>query len=74
MLPVLEYGNKNIEKLKHINVAYGVDINFIMPMGVSITSVVNHNKKTNFIFYVLTDNIVALSTDKIKLLGGRMYY
>lgn len=70
IVPVLEYGNKEIEKLKHINIAYGVDINFLMPMGVSITSVVNHNKKTNFIFYVLTDNIAALPTDKIKLLGG----
>lgn len=69
IVPVLEYGNKEIEKINHINIAYGVDINFLMPMGVSITSIVNHNKKTNFIFYVLTDNIAALPTDKIKLLG-----
>lgn len=45
IVPVLEYGNKEIEKINHINIAYGVDINFLMPMGVSITSIVNHNKK-----------------------------
>lgn len=68
--PILKYGNQEIENSEHINIAYGVDVNFMMPMGVSITSILKHNLEEKFVFYILTDNIEDIPKDKIKLLGG----
>ncbi|MGP1959380.1 MAG: glycosyltransferase [Arsenophonus sp. NC-TX2-MAG3] len=37
------------------NIAYGVDKNFLFGTGVSITSILMHNKDMNFHFHVFTD-------------------
>lgn len=40
-----------------INIAYGIDNNFVRPMGVSMTSIVNNNPHLNIIFHVFADFI-----------------
>ncbi|HAU5608501.1 lipopolysaccharide 3-alpha-galactosyltransferase [Citrobacter koseri] len=40
-----------------LNVAYGIDKNFLFGCGVSITSVLLHNREVDFVFHVFIDDI-----------------
>ena len=47
-----------------IQVAYGVDHNFLRPLGVSMTSILIHNPQAQF--HVFLDNISDLDKERIK--------
>ncbi|WP_440866430.1 lipopolysaccharide 3-alpha-galactosyltransferase [Symbiopectobacterium purcellii] len=50
--------NENISldaSKKTLNIAYGIDKNFIFGCGISIASILLNNKQTNFTFHVFTD-------------------
>lgn len=42
---------------KTLNISYGVDNNFIRPMGISMTSIIKYNPHLNIIFHIFTDFI-----------------
>ncbi len=39
------------------HIAYGIDANFVRPMGVAMTSIVENNQESEFVFHVLTDGL-----------------
>ncbi|WP_052282739.1 glycosyltransferase family 8 protein [Kluyvera genomosp. 1] len=49
-----------------LNVSYGIDKNFLYGAGVSIASVLLHNKDINFVFHVFTDYIDDEYLDAFK--------
>lgn len=42
---------------RYINIGYGIDENFIRPMGVSMTSIVKNNISQKFIFHIFMEKI-----------------
>ena len=57
---ILCSGNRRQEEIFEGNafhIAYGIDNNFVMPMGVSIVSILENNKHEHFVFHVLTEEI-----------------
>lgn len=51
------------------HVAYGIDKNFLFGCGVSITSVLLHNKDINFVFHVFIDDIPEADTHRLAQLA-----
>lgn len=49
-----------------LHIAYGIDDNFVMPMGIAILSIIENNRQENFVFHVLTEE---LSENSIQLLA-----
>lgn len=56
---------KNLDYKKSLNIAYGIDNNFIRPMGVSMTSIIENNKDINIIFHIF---ISEISKDNLTIL------
>jgi UDP-glucose/galactose:(glucosyl)LPS alpha-1,2-glucosyl/galactosyltransferase len=52
-----------------LNVAYGVDKNYLVGVGVSITSLLINNKSINFSFHIIADEYDENYPDKIKKLA-----
>ena len=52
------------DKENIFHIAYGIDKKFILPAGVSIVSVLENNKKENFIFHILIDEISENDVNK----------
>lgn len=61
----ISFNNVSLKHNNVINIAYGIDNNFVRPMGISMTSIVNHNPHLNIIFHVFADFIDNVS---LKLL------
>lgn len=57
---------KKINYNESINIGYGVDNNFIRPLGVSMTSVVKNNVNINVIFHIFIDYIDNISLNLLK--------
>lgn len=49
-----------------MNIAYGIDNNFIRPLGVSMTSIVNNNPFSNIIFHIFIDYLDKNSQALLK--------
>lgn len=49
-----------------LNVAYGVDSNYLDGVGVSITSIVINNRHVNLDFYIIADFITTISFKKLR--------
>ena len=67
----ITYGKPNSSRLdfnKSLNIAYGIDNNFVFPMGISMTSIITHNEHLNLIFHVFTDFIDNASKNLLKQL------
>jgi lipopolysaccharide biosynthesis glycosyltransferase len=47
-----------------VQIAYGVDCNFIRPMGISMTSILEHNPDAQF--HVFLDNILDADRERIR--------
>ncbi|MEE3652206.1 MULTISPECIES: lipopolysaccharide 3-alpha-galactosyltransferase [unclassified Brenneria] len=52
---ILNKKNKNPENNKELNIAYGIDKNFLFGCGISITSILLNNKDIDFTFHIFTD-------------------
>jgi len=61
-MPITKYEYQNF-----INIAYGIDNNFVRPMGVSMTSIINNNPHEKIIFHVFIDFIDEENKNKLKL-------
>ena len=65
----LIFNGLNIEDInykKSINIGYGVDNNFIRPMGVSMTSIIKNNMDINIIFHIFIDYIDDMSLNLLE--------
>ena len=62
-------GNKSIaDNEAAFHIGYGTDENFVMPMGVSIISVLENNKTKPVAFHILTEHISEESKNKLNRL------
>jgi lipopolysaccharide biosynthesis glycosyltransferase len=66
---------QNFGKLKYrekrpIHIAFGVDANFIRPMGVAMTSIIANNRKQNLVFHVFANSIEEIDIERLKLLAN----
>lgn len=60
-------GNADKEEFKSaVHVGYGIDENFVMPMGVSCISILKNNPQLFFVFHVLIEEISSQSQEKLK--------
>lgn len=53
---IIDIDNTSNGKENIFHVAYGVDGNFVYGVGVSIASLLLHNKESNFVFHVFIDS------------------
>lgn len=63
------YGNPSQVPIKYdnaFNIGYGIDNNYVQPMGVSMTSIVINNPKKKIIFHVFIDCIDKNNKEKLK--------
>lgn len=49
-----------------VHIGYGIDENFVMPMGVSCISIVENNRNLSFVFHILTEGISEASQKQLK--------
>jgi len=59
---------KYLEK-KQIHIAFGVDANFIRPMGVAMTSLLDNNPNQSLVFHVFANSIQAVDVERLKILA-----
>lgn len=62
----LQMGNPTVLKNSQaIHIGYGTDENFVMPMGVSMVSVLENNPSTPIVFHVMTEGLSENSRKKL---------
>lgn len=54
-----------------MHIAYGIDENFIHPMGVSMTSIVDNNPERNIVFHVMIENLPEFEKQKLKIFSQK---
>lgn len=57
--------SSNIHNTNALNIAFGIDENFVIGMGVLMYSMLKHSNKT-LVFHIFTDNILPCDIDRIK--------
>lgn len=60
------YYMNNMNYNSYINIGFGIDKNFIRPMGVSMTSIVKNNPNENIIFHIFIDTIDFISLNLLE--------
>lgn len=63
-------GNPKLSGSQSLNIAYGIDNNFLFGCGISIASILLHNKSTNFIFNIFIDTITDDEINKFSQLAS----
>lgn len=63
------FGKENRSDLSVLHIAYGIDKNFLLGCGVSISSILIHNKKNNFVFHIFIDDIPEEALKKFSQLA-----
>lgn len=53
-------------KKEMLHVAFNIDVNFFMPTGVTITSILENNKDLEFTFHIFTDEVDEGDLDKLE--------
>lgn len=53
---------------ERVHIAFGVDANFVRPMGVTITSLLINNKHENIVFHIFVNSIHEIDIDRLKTL------
>jgi lipopolysaccharide biosynthesis glycosyltransferase len=51
-----------------MHIAFGVDANFVRPMGVMITSLLINNRDENIVFHIFVNSIHEVDVDRLKTL------
>lgn len=68
----IEFGSPDVLAGKEsVHIGYGTDENFVMPMGVSMISVLENHKELPIVFHVLTENISEKSINQLKTIASR---
>lgn len=63
-------GNENVNTENVFHIAFGIDCNFTLGMGVLITSILLNNREKKFCFHVFTDNMEAEDIRKMYQLAN----
>lgn len=63
------FGRMKYAEKKPIHIAFGVDANFIRPMGITMTSLIDNNSNQNLIFHVFANSIEAVDVERLKILA-----
>lgn len=71
ILKKIEFDYSCQAKKKKMNIAYGIDRNFLFGAGISMTSVLMNNADINIHFYLVTDYIDDNYTSHIKKLAEK---
>lgn len=66
-------GINNKENTNTLNIAYGIDKNFILGCAISITSILANNPISNFSFHIFTNNISYDFEKKLNLLSKQYH-
>lgn len=53
-----------------IHIAFGVDANFIRPMGVAMTSLLDNNRENALVFHVFANSIEAVDIERLSKLAA----
>ncbi|WP_416181542.1 glycosyltransferase family 8 protein [Acidaminococcus timonensis] len=59
-----------MQNLQAIHIGYGTDENFVMPMGISMVSVLENNPSTPIVFHVMTEGLGEKSREPLKKLAA----
>lgn len=51
-----------------MHIAFGIDVNFSLGMGILISSILMHNENKSFVFHVFTDEICQYDVDRLSIL------
>ena len=62
------FGNTSLQSENTFDVAFGVDKNFVPPMGIMITSILINNPKIHLNVYIFLDSILKEDHEKLKIL------
>lgn len=62
-------GQENKYRLPALHIAYGIDKNFLLGAGVSISSILIHNKKNNYVFHIFIDDIPKEELERFSQLA-----
>ena len=63
------FGKIKYTEKKPIHIAFGVDANFIRPMGVAMTSLIDHNRNQSLIFHVFANSIEPVDQERLQTLA-----
>ena len=63
------FGKMKYAEKKPIHIAFGVDTNFIRPMGITMTSLIDHNRNQSLIFHVFANSIEAVDVKRLTILA-----
>ena len=63
------FGKIKYAEKKPIHIAFGVDANFIRPMGITMTSLIDHNRNQSLIFHVFANSIEAVDVKRLTILA-----
>lgn len=64
-------GNTSLEDAADtVHIGYGIDENFVMPMGVSCISILENNPRLFFAFHVLIEDMTPQSQEKLRLISN----
>lgn len=63
------FGRIKFAEKKPIHIAFGVDANFIRPMGVAMTSIIDNNPNQSLIFHVFANSIETVDVERLKRLA-----
>lgn len=63
------FGEVQYAEKQPIHIAFGVDANFIRPMGVAMTSLIDHNRDQNLTFHVFANSIEMVDVNRLKTLA-----
>lgn len=61
-----EFGAFEDDGKTPIHIAFGVDCNFVRPMGVAMTSLVENNKDLNLTFHIFANSIYETDVDRLR--------
>ena len=63
------FGSMRHTEKEPIHIAFGVDANFIRPMGITMTSLLDNNPNQNLIFHVFANSIETVDVERLKILA-----
>ena len=59
------YGNENIKE-DDFHIVFGIDDDFVRPLGVLMTSIIENNKNENIVFHIISKYVSKDNKSKIK--------
>lgn len=68
-----ECRNSNVQAKELFHVAFNIDVNFFMPTGITITSILEQNKNMSFAFHIFTDCTKEEDLNNLRLTAEKYH-